>query len=393
MKGIIQNRKYKKVLLASVCSLLTLCAAGCGGKKEKINPVDFIKAEYDGFEGHTSVSLSLDQKKIADKCKEVRDEKSLLDSVFLQELLNSMEIEYEDDSTDHKNGDEISVKFKWEEDFEEDCSYQISSDEEKFEISGLEAAEEIDPFEGIKVEFSGVAPKGEVTINTDGCNSYARENGYYSVKDSNNYSLSNGDKVTVIYEYYENTFISDKKMVTQDTKEFMVEGLSEYVTTAAAADFTEFNTAILAEVNAELQEWDAYNYNDVELIKDTWPEYTFTAEPEFYKGYYGYNTQNLATNTYIAVYKVNATATVKDARNVDKIKKGQKFTKTFYYAVSTDEVSKDSTGKISIKQYEDWWTGAQKYGMDSVKILDEAKILSDLQSRFSYNYDSITQLQ
>lgn len=393
MKSILRNRTNKRLLLTAACSLLTFCAVGCGTKKEEMNPTDFIKAEYDGFNGHTNVSLSIDQEKIRDKCKEVRDEKSLLDSVFLQELLNSMEIEYEDDSTEHKNGDKISVKFQWEEDFEEDCAYKFSSDEEDFEISGLEEAEEIDPFEGIEVTFSGVAPKGEASINTDGCNSYAKDNGYYSIKDGNNYSLSNGDKIVVVYEYYEGTFISDKKLVTQDTKEYTVEGLSEYVTTAAATDFAEFNPIILQEVNETLKEWDAYEYNTVKLIENTWPEYTFTAVPEFYRGYYAYNTQDSSTNGYIAVYKVNATATVTDARNEKKIKKGQKFTKTFYYAVKTDRVTKDAAGKITIDQYEDWWSGTTRYGMNTLIILEESKILSDLQSEFGYSCDSITQLQ
>ncbi len=388
-----KNKTYKRALLMAACSLLTFCAVGCGTKKEKINPVDFIKAEYDGFNGHTNITLSIDKEKIGDKCKEVRDEKSLLDSVFLQELLSSMEIEYEDDSTEHKNGDKISVKFQWEEDLEEDCPYKIASDEEDFEISGLEEAEEIDPFEGIEVTFSGVAPKGEASINTDGCNSYAKDNGYYSVKEGNNYSLSNGDKIVIVYEYYEGTFISDKKIVTEDTKEYTVEGLSEYVTTAGAADFTEFNPLILQEVNQDLKEWDVYKYSDVKLIENTWPEYTFTAVPEFYRGYYAYNTQDTSTNGYIAVYKVNATATVTDTRNEKKIKKGQKFTKTFYYAVKTDKVTKDAAGKITIQQYEDWWTGTTKYGMDTLVILEESKILSDLQSDLGYSYDSITQLQ
>lgn len=385
--------RHKKLLVVAACSLLTLLAAGCGNKTEKINPVDFVKAEYEGFEGHSSVYLSIDSKKIADKCKEVREDGSVLDSVFLQELLNSLELEYEDDSTEHKNGDKISVKFKWEEDFEEDCPYEFTSDEEDFEVSGLEKAEEVDPFEGIEVTFTGIAPKGEAQINTDGCNSYAKENGYYYFKDTNNYSLSNGDKVIVQYDYNESTYFDDKKIVTQNTMEYTVEGLSEYITTAAAADFTEYNTAILDEVKAQIGEWSVYDYSSVELIENTWPDYTFEAVPEFYGGYYAYDTQNVASNTYFAVYKVNATATVTDARNDDKIKKGQKFTKTFYYVVATNTVSKDSAGKIIIEMYEDWWSGKTQYTVETMTLLQEANILSDIQQRYQYTYDSVTQLQ
>lgn len=96
-------------------------------------------------------------------------------------------------------------------------------------VSGLEEMGGFDPFEGISVDFEGIAPNGKAQI-VNNSEKYLK----YSLDKEKN--LSNGDKVivTVSAPYGEdlNEYCKEQYEATPNstTKEFTVSGLSKYVT-------------------------------------------------------------------------------------------------------------------------------------------------------------------
>lgn len=85
-----------------------------------------------------------------------------------------------------------------------------SNSEKKFE--------KLDPFEDLKITFSGTVPDSKITING--------QNSRVSYTPSKTTGMKNGDKITVTAEVY--SYFSDQYELTQTEKEYTVSGLSAY---------------------------------------------------------------------------------------------------------------------------------------------------------------------
>ena len=106
--------------------------------------------------------------------------------------------------------------------------------EKEFEVSGLEEAEQFDPFEGIHVTFEGLAPDGSVSIEKTSNKEVIRNLSFAADPSS---GLSNGDTVKVTISAggdVEDYCLENYGVIpTETSKEYTVEGLSGYITTAA----------------------------------------------------------------------------------------------------------------------------------------------------------------
>ncbi len=372
-------------------SAMALALNGCKEKTEEINLIDYVKADVTGFNEHASISLSMDSDKIEDKCRKVKKEKSAIDAVLLKEMLESVEIECDDTANDHKNGDKIEVKFKWDDDNKEDCSYTMKSKKGTYKVKDLEEAEEVDPFEGLNVTFEGIGPNGQADVDTSGCDEFVRENGYFSV-DGNTYGLSNGDTVKVVYSYYENDFFEEKKLVTVEEKDFTVEGLGEYPASLALTDVTTLNSTLETEVKAKIAEFNNYDWSSYEVITETLAEYEFTTAVSYLQGFYGYSQEYMSANEYYAVYKVDVTAKVTD-KGYSELKKGTTLTKTVYFIAQTGMIYKEADGTLVAEELTDWWTSTTYY-MDGILVVsDPLQIQTTIQGNSYYSDYTVTQVQ
>lgn len=75
-----------------------------------------------------------------------------------------------------------------------------------YEVSGLEELQEIDLFEGIQFEYSGMSPNLSISVDESGMPEVLSDNVYYSI-DGKSYGYAIGDTVKVIATvYYESDF-------------------------------------------------------------------------------------------------------------------------------------------------------------------------------------------
>lgn len=144
-----------------------------------------------------------------------------------------------------KNGDKITVKVDYDEDYLKDNNIKLTNTEFEVEVKGLQKAVEFDPFDGFEPAFDGNDGSGTVDYSY-----YSDKYDFVSYSLENyddNYSLSNGDKAKFSaslgiynYEYIDEKDKSKGFWFTYDdkcyvwpyedssvTKEFTVEGLKE----------------------------------------------------------------------------------------------------------------------------------------------------------------------
>lgn len=131
-----------------------------------------------------------------------------------------------DKRSDLSNGDTVKTVWKIDEEkvntyFEWD--YVCTS--ETFTVTGLTEADVFDPFDTVKIVFSGIAPNGSASIYNQGTN----YGGTYNITPSNN--LKNGDIITVTYSCSDKATMIKKygKYPSYFEKNYTVSGLDSTV--------------------------------------------------------------------------------------------------------------------------------------------------------------------
>lgn len=129
------------------------------------------------------------------------------------------------------NGDEVKVTFEGDKNsLEKYVRVNLKWEDYSEKVSGLAEVQEFDPFEDLKVTFSGVSGSGSVeTEQTSDDPVY--NSVYYSCDPS--YNLKNGDKVTISIGDDDDYLIQNYGMKpVQTEKAYTVSGLDEYATSA-----------------------------------------------------------------------------------------------------------------------------------------------------------------
>lgn len=175
------------------------------------------------------------------------------------------------DSTSRLSNGDV-VKYTWECNDEyalEAYGFKLKHEDIEYTVEGLAEAKTFDPFEGIEVVFSGIAPNGSASIEGEPSVEAAKNLEF----ELDNYSgLSVGDTVTLTatmdYDDPVEYCIENYGMIPSTlTKEYKVEGLDSYI--QAAADISEVS---LREMQKQAEDvYDAYvaqNWGDDEILKN-----------------------------------------------------------------------------------------------------------------------------
>lgn len=218
------------VMAAAVCTM-----TGCvGGKTVDLN--EYLYIDYSGYDTLGKASCEIDYEQMArdysDKMKLKGDA-----AYFGPAMILADGIDGELDKTrDLSNGDKI--KFTWEvyeEDLKEVTGLKFKYSDVEQKIEGLEKVQPIDAFEGVNLSFEGTSPQGKATVQAENAPMSAD-----SYRLDTNMNLKNGDVVTVtIDESACNSLCESQGMIPKErTREFTVEGLSEYVNALSDIDDT-----------------------------------------------------------------------------------------------------------------------------------------------------------
>lgn len=284
-------KKRNKVIAIAVGAALALCGViGIISAfiKPSINLNDYLEVSFDGYDTVGKAKILFNTEKFENDYEKALLRKRPKGNVSIR-LSESDMFDLDDDGvgddfkisesflttyvggeadkqTGLSNGDVVT--FKWNCDDAaalEDYGYKLKHEDKEYTVEGLKEAEKFNPFEGLEVKFSGVAPSGVAYLEGKAASEEAQ---HFSYNLDNERGLSNGDKVvlslTTYYgedpiEYSINEF---GKIPSPIEQEYTVTGLSKYV--AGMDDITdEFLQGLNEQAEKEYrgQSW----YDDEEL--------------------------------------------------------------------------------------------------------------------------------
>lgn len=168
-------------------------------------------------------------------------------------------------------------------------------------VEGLEEISMFNPFDNLTVTFSGIAPNGYVDYSIN--NSFDGMSSIYFSVEGNDGGLNVGDKVTIKAEYYgsEEDFANKYgKIMSTTEKEYTVDGLDAYLTSASQIDDNTLSS-MKSQINDAFESYRASNWDDEETLTsfNYIGNYVLTR-----KSGDSWNTQNYV----VLVYKVELSA-------------------------------------------------------------------------------------
>ncbi len=263
-------RKLKQVLLTCVLGIVVFALSGCGSTTIDLNKYVTIEAggydsigtlnctfDYEAFEkdydGKIKANVkSSDGGTAAEIALALGFGAEVVD-VFLDCCVN-----YQiDKSSELSNGDVVNLKWDCEdEDAKKFFNVQLKYSDIQYTVKELTEVGTFDPFEYVSVEFSGFSSDASATITP---NNDKPEMQYIIFSADKSSQLANGDKITLTAGIQGSVdgFVEQFSTIPQPLeKEFIVEGLPEYISSAADIDTDTMNALKQLTENAYM---DVYN--------------------------------------------------------------------------------------------------------------------------------------
>lgn len=276
-KNVIETIKnikpiyYAIATVVAVLLFVVISVVNVMGKTVDLNA--YISISFEGYNTRGLTSVVFDEEGFAEKYgKKIKTVNSNSDlySIFyepIEMLLSDLSYYYEVDKREGlSNGDEVVLS--WDinkEEIKKKYGLNVKAEEKIFVVSELNEIEMFDPFQGVEINFTGIAPYGSAVIN-----SYPSENGLIYNLD-NNHNISNGDSVIVAVSYLwdsEDGYIElHGSLPITTSKEYTVSGLDEYV--ESYKDLTqEFVSRLKTEAEDIIYSYAANSYSSTLSLSD-----------------------------------------------------------------------------------------------------------------------------
>ena len=228
-----------------IFAAVMFAAAGlCGCGKVNVELDKYVTVSFKGYDSVGSAEYDFDDEQFINDyggklklTKEGKEKTAVLQAaagLFGQDtspaalMTAGLEGEF-DKSEGLSNGDTVTFSWTFDEaEIEGMFNCDLVYGDISAQVSGLEELEVYDPFEDLKVSFSGTAPEGRVQLSE----TYDGKLGLAYEWDRNG-DLSNGDVVTISAVCDENYLAKNKHMLlSRNSMEVTVEGLPAYISSA-----------------------------------------------------------------------------------------------------------------------------------------------------------------
>ena len=259
--------------IALLLVIIIVVVAALVLRKPTVNLNKYVTIESSGYDKYGKATYSIDGTKFmddyGDKIKFTNKFKKQLKDASTQDLwvLSLAGINPENDNdaivlfsnsflsrgklsetSNLSNGDVITYTWDFngatEDEIEEFAGLlgvKVKYSDIEYTVEGLQEVQSFDPFAGININYEGIAPNGSASIA-------ATDDSDLDYRLDKNSELSNGDQITVTVtpRYGIDDYINKHgKVPSTDTATYVVEGLGEYITSAAqipAAEIEKMKT-------------------------------------------------------------------------------------------------------------------------------------------------------
>lgn len=357
------NHKMIGIIAAGAVVFLILLIMICC-RKPTINLNKYVTVEFEGYETLGKATATVDWDAIEEKYgKKIKVNKSALKKDLKKELggdysdtiFGEMINEYLDEgaidllsgsvsgsldkSNGLSNGDEVIYSFECDdEEVEKYLGCKLKYSDQTFKVSGLEQVGTFNPFDGVTVSYSGIAPNGTASLSYEYENDYTH---YLNYKLDKRDGLSNGDTVTLTVSISgsEDSFVSNfGKLPSPTEQKYTVDGLMAYI--SSAADIPDD-----LMVSMQNQAEDIIKAN----VAKNWKENVSLKSLVYMGNYYLTNKGNGWDNNRCAlVYKLTAEETMETVDEGTVIEDVD----IYYYVQFTNLMTEeDGSGAVDITNY------------------------------------------
>lgn len=365
-------KKFVKILSGSLAAaaVLSLSMTGCSGNKGvTVSGKDSCEITVEGMDGKGTIELDLDDDKIDEIALALYGDPDSIPLDKYTEYLSAYSkftsavysIDYSivsDKKEDFSNGDVVKIKMDCNEEKMQEVGINLTDTEFEYTVEGLKEATSIDPFDGLKVEFTGISPNIKVEFDTSDCDSYVRNNVNFYV-DGDNGDFANGEKFTVTASYNEYKAEQNSIIFTNSSKEYTVEGALEYPATLDGVDLTTIDTQFNDMLEAAMSDKKVYVGGKVNPTNSWSAEFEVTkVEPKIvFKAYL--NAKNTVSyfrynNKYDCFWEISVTAKCTDKGYGDDYKVGQTINYKQYYVAGIENIPVDENKKIPDEYLNDY---------------------------------------
>ena len=232
----------QNIFLLIFTILLLLGLTGCGKKTVVLD--DYLEFSSEGYDTKGTATVSFNYRKFEDeygkkikfKKKDERrkfiKEYSLKSSISDAKLLISTCVKLElDEDSNLSNGDTVNAKFDCDNELaKEYFGVEFSYSDVEFTVENLKKVDKFNPFDYIKVTFSGTSPNGYMNIEKD---TNRKELEYISFTADKTSGIQIGDKIKIKAECYLNDdeFVEKFGSIIEETEnEYKCDKLDHYIT-------------------------------------------------------------------------------------------------------------------------------------------------------------------
>lgn len=359
-------------------SMLTACGEKTYSAKECFKPY------VSGCNGYGTFHMADNNEYVNNIMEECLPEDATeMEEWGLYALLGSMEWDA-DKTEDLSNGDKVNIKISLDEESLAARKIKFTNTEFTYTVEGLEEPVNVDLFSDVNVTFEGTGPKIKASVEYTGNDEIIKSCVKYYLDESS--GLSNGDVVTVKASYNENTLFNyNYFVVSEDTKEFAVSGMDEYL--REEADLSDLDEKMLAYVHNLQDTSESYGIGAETqgrgfFSNGGFDEYRIldaTITP--YRTYLLYNSASNNPNIYVTFYKFNY--------DLESVKEQEKCTSNdIYCCVYLKNILKDKDGNLI---YNDENIGYEWFGVSWFSNYIGADFNTVYNAFVDYGYEAVAE--
>ncbi|MCH5267311.1 MAG: zinc-ribbon domain-containing protein [Lachnospiraceae bacterium] len=342
------------IIVAGVIVLIAVIAL-ISNRSETIDLTKYVELKYEGYEGYGTAAIEWNEKKFIKAIGEAvgADANDFYDAVVdfdmkdLEKAIDDDDIDaedlmemiyeiYEDAKLDKeselKNGDTVTVTFKYDNEDAKDFGIKFKGEKKEFKVSDLEEVKKVNPFDYLEVTFEGISPSGNINLKKKDSGEKVMETVNFEAEPS--YNLRLGDKVTVTAKTWgdeQQLRTSYGSILSETTKEFTVEGLADYISDASELEKDDLFAKLKTQTETVLNAYFAGEQSSI-------------SQSDFkYEGYYFLGAKAADYySEYNKIYMVySATIKSKDKYN--------RFNPTkVYFPVEFRNIVKGTDGKMTV---------------------------------------------
>ena len=348
----------KKVLIGACAAVVALVIIICiaVNSASTIDLNKYMSFEVEGYDGYGTARVNIDWdaveakygEKVSFTSKAKNEAGGLLNVITPMEAVKESVSVTLEENRNLSNGMKIAYTWDIDEELTKYVKCKVKYKDGSYTVTGLTEVGKFDAFDGLTVDFSGIAPNGSANLNYTGS-----EISYYDFECDKTSGLSNGDTIKVTIDESKMEYYAKNLGKVPETieKEFTVEGLSSYLT-----KISEINEEALSAMQQQAS--DVYNAHIAQTWGDDEKLESFTYIGDYLLTIKDKDSYWGNSNMLYLVYK----AQVRDNYSND----GETYNKVndVYWYISFNNLMVESDGKINV-EVTNYTTPSDRFTIDS----------------------------